>query len=121
MRVYTNYQAFVLQLNPIFNSDPYRYQKDATEISYAALFLAGHGLALEWFVPYVSDEGIIEFETWNAFVTSLKAAFDDPDARSTAEQKFRTHKQELKDCMAYHAEFVPVATKFSLDHVTRIS
>ena len=79
----TEYQAFILQLNLIFNSDPCRYQGDATKISYAASFLSGS--ALEWFKPHVSDEGIIDFETWNAFVTSLKAAFDDPDARATAE------------------------------------
>ena len=115
----TDYQAFILQLNLIFNSDPYRYQGDATKISYAASFLSGS--ALEWFKPHVSDEGIIDFDTWGAFVNSLKAAFDDPDARATAEQKLRTLKQGTKDCAAYHAEFAPVATQLRLDHVTRIS
>ena len=61
------------------------------------------------------------FRSWNAFVTSLKAAFDDPDARATAEQKLRTLKQGSKDCAAYHAEFAPVATQLRLDHITRIS
>ena len=74
-----------------------------------------------WFKPHVSDEGIFEFDTWNAFVTSLKAAFDDPNARATAEQKLRTLKQGTKDCAAYHAEFAPVATQLRLDHITRIS
>ena len=113
------YQAFILQLNLIFNSDPHRYQGDATKISYATSFLSGS--ALEWFKPHVLDEGIIDFETWNALVTSVKAAFDDPDARATAEQKLRTLKQGTKDCAAYHAEFAPVATQLRLDHVTRIS
>ena len=33
--VRTEYQAFILQLNLIFNSDPHRYQGDTTRISYA--------------------------------------------------------------------------------------
>ena len=109
------YQAFVLQLNLIFNSDPHRYQVYATTISYAVSFLSGS--ALEWFKPHVSDTGIIEFEIWNEFVTALKATFDDPDTRATAEQKLRTLKQGSRDCVAYHAEFAPVATQLRLDHV----
>ena len=120
IRVRTEYQAFkfVLQLNLIFNFDPNRYQGNATKISYAASFLSGS--TLEWFKQHVSDEGVIDFDTWNAFVTSLKAVFDDPDARATAEQKLRTRKPGSKDCAAYHAEFTPVATQLRLDHVTRI-
>ena len=82
-RVRTEFQAFVPQLNLIFNSDPNRYQRDSPKISYAASFLSSS--ALEWYKPHVSDEGVIDFDTWNTFVTSLKAAFDDPDARATAE------------------------------------
>lgn len=54
----------------------------AAKIAYAASFLSG--AAMEWFKPHVSDNGNIDFLTWGTFVTALKAAFDDPDARATA-------------------------------------
>ena len=67
--VRTEYQAFVLQLNLILNSDLYRYQGDATRISYATSFLSRS--ALEGFSPYVSDKGVIEFKTWHDFITAF--------------------------------------------------
>ena len=63
----------------------------------------------------------IEFDTWEQFVAALKAAFDDPDARATAERKLRTLKQGTQDCSTYHAKFAFLGTQLCLDHLTRIS
>ena len=119
--VRSEFTAFILQLGLIFNSDPTRYpvSNPNIRIAYAASFLAGP--AMEWFRPYVGEDSAIEFDTWEQFVAALKAAFDDPDARATAERKLRTLKQGTRDCSTYHAEFAPLATQLRLDHPTRIS
>src|SRR5512133_596721 len=63
----------------------------------------------------------MDFATFAAFVQALKAAFDDPDARATAERRLLALKQNTRDCSAYHAEFVTLATTLELDERTRIS
>ena len=84
--VRSEFIEFILQLELIFNSDPTRYpvSNPNIRIAYTASFLAGP--AMEWFRPYVGEDSTIEFDTWEQFVAVLKAAFDDLDARATAER-----------------------------------
>lgn len=108
------YQAFVVQLQLVFNSDPARYANDPARIAYAASYLTGS--AKEWFLPRINPTtGAINFETYAAFIEGLRAAFDDPDARATAERKLLSLKQGKRDCSAYHAEFVTYAAPLDMD------
>jgi len=58
---------------------------------------------------------------YEAFVRSLKNAYDDPDARATVERKLHNLKQGNKDCSAYHAEFSTYATTLNYNDMTKIS
>lgn len=114
------YTAYITQLHLVFNSDPARYGTESSRISYAASYLAG--TARDWFQPHVNQTtGAVDFPTFALFVQALKAAFDDPDARATAERKLLTLRQNNRDCSSYHAEFVTLATTLELDERTRIS
>ena len=107
----SEYKTFIMQLNLIFNSDPYCYtgvNSDTAKIAYATSYLSGS--AKEWFQPHVNETtGAIAFPTWTNCVAALRAAFDDPDAYQTAYTKISSLKQE-RDCSSYHAAFVPLAT-----------
>jgi len=58
---------------------------------------------------------------YEAFVRSLKNAYDDPDAHATTEHKLHKLKQEDKDCSAYHAEFSTCATSLNYNNMTKMS
>ena len=75
-----------MQLNLIFNSDPPWYATDALRISYVASYLSGS--LQKWFLSHVDQvTAVVSFANWATFIRELKAAFDDPDAYKTAQQK----------------------------------
>ena len=65
--------------------------------------------------------GTVDFDKYAAFSTVLKNAYDDPDARATAERKLRALKQGNKDCSAYHTEFATYATVLNYNNLTKRS
>lgn len=114
------FTKFMTKLALVFSSDPARYSSDLAKISYAASYLSGS--AADWFEPHLNKAtGHISFTTYEAFVRALKSAYDDPDARATAERKLHNLKQGNRDCSAYHAEFATYATVLGYDDRTKIS
>ncbi len=114
------YSTFTLQLSLLFQNDPIRYHSEGVKIRTAASFLTGG--ALSWFKAYHDEETQeIRFQTYADFVKALKAAYDDPDRRATAEHKLLTLRQNNKDCSTYHAEFSTYANILEYDDRTRIS
>lgn len=114
------FRTFTNQLRLVFSADPTVYRTDAAKIAYTASYLTGN--AADWFSPHINYEtGAIDFPTFAALMNGLKAAFDDPDARATAERKLLELRQGSKDCSAYHAQFVTYASALSLDDSTKIS
>ncbi len=80
------------------------------------------GGALGWFKAYhdeITQE--IKFKTYAEFIRALKAAYDDPDKRATAERKLLALRQHTKDCSTYHAEFSTYANVLEYDDRTKIS
>jgi len=85
-RTRAKFSKFMTKLALVFSSDPTRYVMYVAKISYAALYLSGS--ATDWFEPHLNKAtGSICFTTYEAFVRPLKNAYDDPDARATAERK----------------------------------
>jgi len=114
------FSKFMTKLALVFSSDPTRYTTDVDKISYAASYLSGS--AADWFEPHLNKAtGAIRLTTYETFVRALKNAYDDPDARATAERKLHNLKQGNKDCSAYHAEFCNYATTLNYDDMTKIS
>ena len=116
----SKFTRFMTRLALVFSSDPARYNNDAAKIAYAASYLTGS--ASDWFEPHLDKTtGAVNFENYAAFATALKNAYDDPDARATAERKLRALKQGSKDCLAYHAEFATYVTILNYDDLTKRS
>ena len=111
------YSTFVFQLSLLFQNDPIRYGSEGTQIRTAASYLTGG--ALGWFKVY-HDEATqeIRFKTYAEFIKVLKAAYDDPDKRATAERKLLALRQNNKDCSTYHAEFSTYANVLEYDDRT---
>ena len=63
----------------------------------------------------------MDFKNYAAFVTALKNAYDDSDARVTVERKLLNLKQGDRDCSAYHAEFATYVTILNYNDQTTIS
>ena len=93
-----------MQLPLIFQTDPDRYSTDDAKIAFVASYLDGS--AKEWFKPQVDlvTGTTPTFPTWVSFTQALKAAFDDPDAYQTAEEKIQNLKQGDRDCAKYYAQ-----------------
>ena len=117
----TEFTNFLMQLTLIFQTDPDRYSTDAAKIAFAASYLDGS--AKEWFQPHVVlvTGTTPTFPTWASFTQALKAAFDDPDAYQTAEQKIHKLRQGNRDCAKYYAQFITHATILEWDERTKIS
>ena len=116
----SKFTRFMTKLTLIFNADPSRYQRDAAKIAYAASYLSGS--AADWFEPHLDkNTGKVNFDTYIDFAQALKNAYDDPDARTTAERKLHALRQNDKDCSTYHAEFATYATTLNYDDRTKIS
>jgi len=114
------FSKFMTKLALVLSSDPARYSADTAKIAYAASYLSGS--AADWFEPHLNRAtGQIGFTMYEAFVRSLKNAYDNPDARATTERKLHNLKQGDKDCSAYHAEFSTYATILNYDDRTKIS
>ena len=78
--------------------------------------------ALGWFKAYhdeITQE--IKFKTYAEFIRALKAAYDDPDKRATAECKLLALRQLNKDCSTYHVECSIYANALEYDDHTKIS
>ena len=110
-----------MHLTLIFQTDPDRYATDAARISFAASYLDAS--TKEWFKPKVDlvTWTTLTFPTWASFTQALKAAFHDPDAYQTAEQKIQKLRQGNRDCAKYYAEFITHATILEWDERTKIS
>src|SRR5258706_2802769 len=63
----------------------------------------------------------IKFKTYAEFIGALKAVYDDPYKRATAEHKLLALRQHTKDCSTYHAEFSTYANVLEYDDRTKIS
>jgi hypothetical protein len=114
------FTRFMTKLTLIFNADPARYQGDAAKIAYAASYLSGS--AADWFEPHLDkNTGKVGFDTYADFAQALKNAYDDPDARTTAERKLHALRQGDRDCSTYHSEFATYATTLGYDDRTKIS
>src|SRR5258706_8467858 len=114
------YSTFVLHLLLLFQNDPTRYSSPVIQIRTAASYLTGG--ALGWFKAYhdeITQE--IKFKTYAEFIRALKAAYDDPNKRATAECKLLALRQYTKDCSTYHAEFSTYANVLEYDDCTKIS
>ena len=108
------------KLTLIFNADPSRYQGDAAKIAYAASYLSGS--AADWFEPHLDkNNGKVKFDSYTEFAQALKNAYDDPDARTTAEGKLHALRQNDKDCSTYHFEVATYPTILTYDDRTKIS
>ena len=86
----------------------------------AASYLTGG--ALGWFKAYhdeITQE--IKFKTYAEFIRALKAAYDDPDKKATAERKLLALRHLNKDCSTYRAEFSIYANILEYDDCTKIS
>ena len=104
----------------VFNSDLTRYSTELSKVAYAASYLAGS--AKGWFQPHIDSEmAVIDFPSFANFVQSIQVAFDNPDARATAERKLKALKQGPKDCSSYHTEFTTLVTLLGWDDPTKIS
>lgn len=114
------FDNFLTSLHLMFNSDPSLYNSDHTKINTTATYLTGAASA--WFRPnLIKDTGKFTWERFDDFVVSLKAAFDNPDARATAERKLNSLKQGPKDCSQYHAEFATLVSQLDLSQQSQIS
>ena len=104
----------------MFQNDPARYSAEGIQICTAASYLTGG--ALGCFKAY-HNEIIqeIKFKTYPEFIGGLKAAYDDPDKRATAEHKLLVLCQLNKDCSTYHMEFSIYANVLEYDDHTKIS
>ena len=102
------------RLSVIFSSNPSQYHQDLAKIPYAASYLTG--FTADWFEQHFNkDNGSTDFKTYSAFVTALKNAYNDPDARATVECKVLNLKQGDRDCSAYHGEFATYVTILNYD------
>jgi len=114
------FSKFITKLALVFYSDPARYSTENAKIAYAASYLSSS--TADWFKPHLNRAtGQIGFTMCEAFVRSLKNAYDDSDARATTEHKLYNLKQGDKDCSAYHAEFSTYATTLNYNDMTKIS
>jgi len=115
----SKFSKFMTRLALVFSSDSIRYATDAAKIAYAASFLTGS--AADWFDPHLNKtSGARDFGSYGEFAVALKNAYDDPDARATAQRKLRNLKQGDKDCSTYYAEFATYATVLNYDDTTKI-
>ena len=116
----SKFTHFLTRLALVFASDPDRYSYDATKIAYTASYLTSS--ATNWFELHLDKTtGTVDFANYATFFTALKNAYDDLDARATAERKLRALKQGNKDCLAYYTEFATYATVLNYDNLTKKS
>ena len=104
----------------MFQNDLARYDSEGIQIHTVASYLTGG--ALGWFKAYhdeITQE--IKFKTYAEFIGALKAAYDNPDKRATAECKLLALCQLNKDCLTYHAEFSIYPNVLEYDDHTKIS
>jgi len=115
----SKFSKFMTRLALVFSSDSTRYATDAAKIAYAASFLTGS--AADWFEPHLNkSSGAMDFGSHGEFAVALKNAYDNPDARATAQRELRNLKQGDKDCSTYHTEFATYATVLNYDDATKI-
>jgi hypothetical protein len=62
------------------------------------------GAALEQIIPLIKDDRM-NIENFEAFMTSLDEAFNDPDHMNTAEWTLAKLRQGNRDFITYYAEF----------------
>lgn len=92
------------QLQLKFTTDKERYNTEHKKIAYTVSSLKG-------FLPQMDTAtGTFQHTTFTAFFNDLKAAYDDADARRTAERKLMELKQNNKDCASYDTTFRTYAT-----------
>ena len=114
------YSTFVLQLSLLFQNVPARYGSEGIQIRTAASYLTGGALGLfKAYYDEITQE--IKFKTYAEFIGALKAAYDDPDKRATAERQLLALRQLNKDCSTYHVEYSIYANVLEYDNRTKIS
>jgi len=115
----SKFSQFITRLALVFSSNSTRYATDAAKIAYTASFLTDS--AADWFEPQLNKtSGATDFGSYGEFAVALKNAYDDLDARATAQRKLRNLKQGDKDCSTYHAEFATYAIVLNYNDATKI-
>lgn len=114
------FSDFVSQLHLVFNSDPSRYANSNSKLTYAASYL--RGAAKRWFTPHLdATTGVCSFANFEAFLAALKAAFDDPDAKVTAERKLRALRQGNDSAATYYSKFMSYAALLDWNEPAKLS
>ena len=115
-----NFKNFVLSLRQNFDAEPSRYDTESKKILMGSSHLAGP--AKFWWNSQLNElTGLHEYRTFQDWYIALKAAYDDPDARQTAENKLRNLRQGTRDASVYFSEFMMYASLLHLDEATKIS
>ena len=114
------YDIFETQLELKFNSDPAAFVTEASKVTYAASFLKGP--AYLWYMAQRKNTtDFANNTTYNDFMASLKNAWADPDAVSTAERKLRVLKQGNNPISVYYSKFVEYMSVLQWDETAQIS
>ena len=98
------FKSFAIQLQTKFNSDGEAFDTESSKIYYAGSYLRGH--AQQWYNSHIDEEsGTYDFTGYADFLSKLKSAWDDPDAKATADRKLRALRQGNDTCSVYYAKF----------------
>lgn len=116
----SKYREFTTQLQLEFTTNKERCNSKDDKIDYAASYLDRTATLL--FHPQIDiATGTFKHTTFADLYKDLKEAFDDSDARRTAEQKLMELKQNTKDSTSYYTTFTTYTTLLNLDYQTKIS
>ncbi|RKF77247.1 hypothetical protein GcM1_221060 [Golovinomyces cichoracearum] len=95
-------QGLALELQ--YRSFPLAFAEDEVKIRYSGSYLTGY--AYTWFKQHVDqDSGDIAFASFDGFLNSLHAAFDDSDSYATAQRELESIKQDGY-CAVYYASMI---------------
>ena len=89
---HSKFSKFITRLVLVFSSDSTRYATNTAKIAYATSFLTSS--AADWFELHLNKtSSATDFGSYGEFTIAHKNAYDDPDARATAQCKLRNLKQ----------------------------
>lgn len=108
-------RPFLANLRLKFFAEPHLFRTEQAKIAYAGSLLRGDAFA--WFEPHLVNitEYMAEIATFEAFATSLKVAFGDPDEAATAEREIRKLFQGNRPITAYTADFMRISSQLNWD------
>lgn len=95
-------RTFLLQLKNVFRSQPQRFSKETTKVTYAISFL--RDTAFDWIAPFLECDHEI-LEDFDKFEDRFKLAFGDTDRQRQAEQELLRLKQKGRSASALVSDF----------------